>query len=401
MDNFRTLYRFELKKLAKRKLVWVGLLLSLATCGFSVFAGLIGTHYVDGTAYDTYYHMFQMDQAYSRALSGRPIDQTLLEETMDGYRKIPAGAQRYQLTEEYQTYARPYSPIFNFIRSALGADLEEVMAWAPEEQSLYDTRANNLEEYWAKLGLTEPEKAYWRQQETSIAKPMTYYEYSGWSIPLECLNTAGVMLLLLIPMCLCNIFYEEHTRRADQLTLSAAKGRLQLYWAKLAAGLTASIGFAILISLTILDLSLGYYGTEGYSAPLQLMLVNASHNLTMGQACLLGYAMLICAAGVWSVFAMLLSEALRSNLAAIAVCVGLLLAGMLATPSLGRVFDLIWDCLPQNFIAVWSIFTRRLICLWGHCFPVYAIVPIAYLVCGVLLAFLCKRFYSRYQVSGR
>lgn len=402
MDNLGTLYRFELKKLANRKLVWIGLLLSLAACGFSVFAALIGTHYVDGKAYDTYYHMFQVDQAYSRSLSSRPIDQSLLEETMDGYRKIPAGVDRYLLTEEYQTYARPYSPIFNIIRNCLTiVELEDVLAWEPEEQTLYRTRMENLEESWQSEGLTDGEKAYWRQQEKSTGKPWIYSEFTGWSTLLEVLNTAGFVALLLISICMSNVFYEEHARRTDQLTLSTVYGRRQLFWAKILAGLTLSMGIGLAITLTVMALSLGYFGTDGCNAPLQLMLVNRSHHLTMLQACLISYAMLLCAAGIWGVLTMALSEALRNNLAAVAVAVGLILAGMLANPPLGPAAELIWDCFPQNFIAVWSIFTRRLVCLWGRCFPVYAIVPLAYLLFTAIIALLCRRFYNRYQVSGR
>ncbi len=117
MNNFTALYRYEWKKLWQKKLVWLMFLLLAVTIGFSCCADLIGAYYVEGVAVDTNYHMFVTDTAYAKALSGRAIDQALLEETITAYGKIPENpGTNYSLTEEYQRYARPYSAIFNFVK---------------------------------------------------------------------------------------------------------------------------------------------------------------------------------------------------------------------------------------------------------------------------------------------
>lgn len=97
-----------------------------------------GNYYVDGELIDTNYNMYQTDKHYSEALNGRAIDQSLLEETIAAYRKIPEVAGRhYTLTKEYQQYARPYSEIFNFIRQISGMQTSEVMlSWQPDEDDL-------------------------------------------------------------------------------------------------------------------------------------------------------------------------------------------------------------------------------------------------------------------------
>ena len=116
MNNFGTVYRYEVKKILSRKLTGIVFLICVCCVLLFTLADLSGNYYVDGEVVDTHYHMFQVDQGYRRALSGRALDQQLLEEMAAAYQKIPAMAERYNLTDEYQTYARPYSEIFNLVR---------------------------------------------------------------------------------------------------------------------------------------------------------------------------------------------------------------------------------------------------------------------------------------------
>lgn len=66
-----------------------------------------------------------------------------------------------------------------------------------------------------------------------------------------------------------------------------------------------------------------------------------------------------------------------------------------------RVLSQIWDFLPFSFLERLHVFDPRTIPLFGHCFVSWQIVPVLYLLCSVGLAALGKRFYQRYQVSGR
>lgn len=403
MNNFGTLYRFELKKLMQRKLLWVSLLICLVVCGFSAFSALIGKHYVDGKLYDTYYHMFQVDQGYSRALSGRAIDQQLLEETFAAYGKIPPEAERYQITQEYQTYARPYSPIMNYTRNYLGGgSLEEVMLWKVDEADLYASRLNTLEDLWSRNRLSETEKNFWRQQEAKIEKPVVYVHSPGYNQMVDCLSTVAVLALLFISIGMAGVFFEEHTRRTDQLTLSTANGKVRLYWAKLLAGTTVAGGGTLLMMLTVAGLSLGIYGAEGSHAALQLYFWVSSYPLTVLQACLIGYGIVLLIAVFFGVFVMVLSEALRSNIGALSISVGLVvLGGMVTMPEGNRLLAQIWDYLPMCFLVIWNLFDIRLVTVFGRCMTSWQFVPVCYMLAVVLLVLAGKRVYQRYQVSGR
>ena len=106
INNLFTLYSYELKKLMQKKLLWATFLVCMAAIAFSILASLLGTYSANGVAIGTNYEQHLIDQAYRKALSGKPIDQSLLEETIAAYKDLPIETD-YVLTEEYQNYARP------------------------------------------------------------------------------------------------------------------------------------------------------------------------------------------------------------------------------------------------------------------------------------------------------
>ena len=105
MRDFTVLFRYELKKILKRRMVWMAFALCLVGIGVSATSSLFGTYYVEGEPVETHYEGFLIDKANSEALSGRAIDQALLQETVNAYKKVPADVAQYSNTPEYEQYA--------------------------------------------------------------------------------------------------------------------------------------------------------------------------------------------------------------------------------------------------------------------------------------------------------
>jgi len=400
--NLWTLYRYEIRKLTGRKLLWVTALLCAAGVAISAFAGIIGTYYVDGKPIESNYEAFRKDQAYRKAISGRAIDEMLLRETVDGYRHVPADAGRYTLTEEYETYARPYSDIFNLIRAWTGMDLSSIQSWEPDEAELYEARMQMIERSWQSALLTQKEKAYWREMEGRINKPFVYRYHEGYEMILNCFLTVGVMLLVFVAVCLPNLFADEHTQRTDQLVLSCPQGRMPAYWAKMLAGVTVCVAAAILMTLLIMGLCLLFYGTEGFDMPFQAYNSGYSYPISIGQACLIAYGMLIAASVLAAVFVMVTSELFRSGIAALSISTALIILGnVVMIPAQYRVLAQIWDWSPMAYLSAWNVFDSRTLVLFGRCFPSWQVVPGIYLLLSGALSFAGARIYRQYQVTGR
>lgn len=402
MYNLGTLFQFELKKLAKRKLLWITAFICLLCIGITVTSSLLGTYYVDGEPVETHYEIFRKDQVYRKALSGRDIDRELLQETVDAYRRIPSEAERYTLTEEYQTYARPYSDIFNLIRSWTKMELSDIQGWEVNEDALYLARTKLVEEDWQSIPLSEGEKEFWRNKERQIKLPLTYDYHEGYEIGLNSFLTIGVLMLLFIAICLSNVFSDEHVQRTDQLMLSSAKGKTTAYWAKILAGVTISVIGSSMMALVSLGLCMSIFGAEGFETAIQLYFYGYSYPLTMGQACLIAYGILILTSVLAAVFVMVLSERLHSGIATLAISAGLvIMGGMVTIPTQYRIAAQVWDWLPITYLSSYNIFDSRTICLLGHCFVSWKIVPFLYILCSIALVVGGKYFYQRYQVTGR
>lgn len=402
MKNLGTLYCYEMKKILRRKIVWIATALMLLTAVISNLADVFGDYVVDGTVIDSNYNQFLIDQKYERALSGRALDQTLMEEVSEGYGKIPPAAERYSLTEEYQRYARPYSSVFHIIRWMTGMTVSETMAWEMDYEEMYRKHAALLEEKWKEQQLTEAEKEYWRKREESLPRPLIYEYEEGYVHLLDMLYAIAIPFFLYIAICLSGVFAEEHSRRIDQLLLSSKYGKQPLYFAKIMAGLSFAAVSALVFTGVIIGVSLAIYGRDGFMAAVQLTEPDYSGHLSAGMAALIGCGVLVISSILTAAIVLLFSELLRSSMPTLAlVAAGIIFSGFVNIPDQYRILGQLWDYLPFNFTAAWNILDVRLVSVFGILFQGWQIVPVCYLVLAGLLAAGGAVFYCRYQVKGR
>ena len=401
MNNLLTMYGFELKKILQKKLVWISLFICMAAIVFSILFPLSGTYYANGVAISTNYEQHLLDQGYRKALSGKFIDQSLLEETIAAYKDLPIETN-YVVTEEYQTYARPYSEIFNLIQAWTGMNKKATVQWIPDETALYDSLLDRFEEIAIDNHLTEEEIVYWQEKADTLTTPMVYQFHEAYRNILENFLIVGFMMLLFATIALSSSFPDEHMYRTDQLVLCSTNGKMRLYWVKLMSGITVGCVGALLLTILTWVLCLCVFGTDGFNAMIQIFYTTYAGNITIGQACLIAYGCLLMTSILMSVFVMFLSELFHSSIAAISITTAMILAGMLVQPPVEyRILGQIWDYLPTCFLAMWSTFDVRLVSLFGMHFTAYQIVPLLYVVVAVLLAFLGSRIYCRRQISGR
>ena len=404
MNNFGDLFRYECKKLLNKKIVWISFFLCMAAILCSQVIPFLGDYYIDGKLVDTNYNMYQTDKGYAKALSGREINQSLLEETIAAYRKIPdIPGVHYTLTDEYQQYARPYSEIFGFIRKTTGMQTSEVMfSWQASEDDLYAKRQSWLMSQWEDLRLSKGEIDFWQEREAQIKTPYIYQAHEGYSTMLSDYQTVGILALMLVAICLSGIFSDEHTRKTDQIILCSPLGKTRLYWAKIAAGISFAAISTILFFVFIFVTTICLYGADGFHAAFQLIYAGSSDPITCGQAVMIAYGNMMITAVMVSVFVMVLSELLHSNIATLAVSTGLLIMAMIVSvPDHYRVAAQIWDWLPWCFLTPWNVFGQYTISIFGHYLAPWQAILGIYFVAGAMIAAIGKPIYERFQVSGR
>ena len=402
MKNFKTLYHFELKKIFSRKIVWITIAIILILNASTVYSQILGTYYIGEKKVGSNYSIFIQSKNNEKALSGRLIDQQLLDETWAAYGRIPVQSQQYTGTEEYWKYAYPYSAVFNFVREYMGVSVEDALNWKANESSLYGGRQDVLESIWNNYYLTKGEKDYWSQKELSVEKPLKYAYKEGWWTLLDALYTIGIMTLLTIAVCISNVFTVEQSRKTDQLIFCSCYGKSTLYMAKLSAGISFAAFVALFYTIVVGLQTLLLYGWDGFSAAFQLIYPDYSAPISVGQAALAAYGLLIMAAVLTGVFTMILSEILKNGVGTLAVLSGIIILSMFVSiPNHFRVLAQIWNYIPSVFLAIWNIFDCRLVPFMGTYLTNIQFVPILYIVISILLSVLGYQIYRRNQVETR
>ena len=397
-----TLFFYELKKIIYRKIMWICMLCGVLLLAFSVAGPLVGDYVVNGERLGSNYEEFQKDVAYQKELDGRVIDETLLAEMQKAYGKVSLNDKKYSLTEEYQTYARPYSAIFNYVRQTTGLSGAGVWEMEASVNALKEMRLELRELRWEEDYLSEVEKEYWRAKEEEIENPVVFWYAEGYSALLSLAYTVGILSIFMIAICMAGVFPEEHLRKTDQQILSSKYGRKDVYWAKLCAGTLVSFGLACVFVLITFVTAFFIYGMEGFDAAFQIIYAGSSCPISVGQAVLIIYGIILCAGTFIGVLVMTLSENLHSSVGTLSIVTGLIvLPMMISVPEEYRVAAQLWSYLPSDIVAVWSCFSPRMVVLLGNVLQGWQVVPVLYAGIGVVAAIVTERVFVKYQVSGR
>lgn len=414
MDNFVTLYQYELKKIWKRKMVRIttGILMLIAVY-MGVSESLTTGHSKTNGSTTVYMNGFEFvafEKENAQMISGRKIDDALLEEVKAAYQRVHvADKEGDSMTTMYMKdgedaeqlfkLREQYTEIYRYVRNIMG-NYEAIHSIS--EDALYQKRNEKLQSLWEEQFLTEEEKAYWLEKEDSIEKPFVYSYAEGWSTILDEFLSLIFMLSLGIAICLSNVFSDEHLRKTDQLILCSKYGKKKLFYAKIAAGV--SFGTAIgagLLCLTMLS-TFSVYGVEGFDTAIQVYLPVCSWNLTMGQAVLFMSVVYLFAAVFLSIMTMFLSEALENGIAVM----GLMTGGMLFTmvgdiPYRFRMVSQLYGLLPTVLLRVWQLWDDRLLKPFGVYLANFQSALVIWLAISVVLICIGSRLYRNGQITGR
>lgn len=398
MKNFGILYRYELKKICRRKLVLVSYLFGVIVMA-ALFAGnLMGTGYY--YEYDAenkgarriskpYAEVEAIRRDYLRSLSGRILDEELMEQLKKGYLDDEIGTIQWNLNS--------YDP-FVYLNVIKDKNWESATA-----EEFYDYQSSAIQSGLDYFELSGEDRSYWEEKVAKLGSLIVDYS-GGWQAMLENSSFLCLVVILLITVGLCSSFSKEHQYRTDQLLLSSLNGRKTLFLAKLAAGESLAMGVSLVSFLLYVAACGVLYGLDGFYTPIQLWTKGSlsSLNLTMGQLALLYLGLLILASLMTGTLVMLLSELFRNAIPAMlvpfllsAVAVLNLLVGK------GRLINQIISYLPTYRISYRTLTDYYLVGMGSLKMNAIQFSFVIYLVLAVLFGGLCKKCYCRYQVTGR
>lgn len=400
MKNFRTLVRFELKKILGRRVTRIAFGIVFLTMVAAAVVEVAVTREIKGVR-TTQYEAERQEKESQKLIIGKTVDDALVEAMF-----------RAMTTEE--TAFKPYVDLYNvMVRRMCGTDAlstgsleaaKEVLGIAQEKELVYEARKQRIESEMEEQKLTEAEKEYWREvlaQEDSVPWTYDYYvgPYSAWTLA----YTAIVLIAIMLAVCLANLFADEHQKKTDQLVLCSRNGRKMLYWAKITAGMVFTIVSTGLVILVAVVPQLMIFGVEGLHAPIQLNTPTSMVQMTFGEIIVYTYVLVIIASLMYTSIILCCSELFRNSTVAVVAVIGVLvlLPMMVMIPYEFRVLGQIFDLNPINMVAAWSVLDYRLVPVPGGYLTVQQAAPVLYALFICLFVFIGRRAYLKYQVGGR
>lgn len=414
MKRIGALYSYELKKIVNRKLVWIVGAIIVLLCGFLSFSDLIGSTYYFEDKGISGYEAMKINRKFARNLNGRKIDDSLLQEMQASFPKengekiirniSMSGTQTAIVTadsqeDEFERGITKYMPIYSYVQMIIE---DNNSALETDANGLYLERENSISQNHADQMLTEKETDYWEKKEVQIKTPFTYEYTGGWGNLWEYAYTINYMVLLMLAICLSNVFSVEHLRKTDAIILCSKHGRRDLYIAKILAGTTFGVVTAVLcFGITAIS-SICIYGADGFHAAVQLAFPLSSWNITVGESVLILLIALVIISILYSITIMVLSEILKNSIAVMAIPVGIMIfTMMLNIPYQFRIASQIYGLLPTNLLIKWKLWDDRLVSVFGKYLTNFQIAPIIYLIITIILFFVGKKVYLKYQIGAR
>jgi ABC-type transport system involved in multi-copper enzyme maturation permease subunit len=272
-------------------------------------------------------------------------------------------------------------------------------------QYFYENRTKKLAEHLDtnQAGLTDAEKQFIMNMNDKVKTPFVYSYKHGWMNLMMQSAMTFVALGIIMSVCVSSVFSNEFQTGAASIILSSVNGRKKVFTAKITAAAVFATAFFILTAALLAVVFLTVFGAEGHNASFQNTGLMSVYNLTHLQAYLLvaGLAFL----GYMSCFAVtiLISSAVKSNFAVIAVSLLVLLAPMFI-PEVQNQSTLTYllDLFPIKMLESYS--TLR------ACFKLYpfgdtfitqpaAMLLAAGFICAVCLT-AARIVYSKQQVTS-
>lgn len=382
MKNLGTLYRYELKKIWKRKLTWI---VPLALAALMVYVAIAG-----------FSSEVKDRQQFLRDGALRMDGQIMNEAFFSAMRKTlsEAGKIGDHLDDAYYYAVNPdyYYPYY----MAIELNIDPKAATAAD---FYNARRSLVEEKWAAQKLTEKEIAYWSAQEMQVQQPFTFRStQDGLSDCLTVIYGISTIIPVVIAMCLCGVFSEERRTRTDQMIYSSKQGKGTICVVKLLAGITAALCAAILVIGAVCVTYAALKGWNSFDAAIQIKYLDSSLPITLGQALFIMFGLLLLYGLLCGGVTMLVSVLTGNTIAALAAPIVFMIAqAWIQLPGLQAA-----DYLPnQLFNGGYALCNVRLVGFFGAFLNNIEFAFLLYGIITVLLMALCGLGWRRNTVSGK
>lgn len=216
--------------------------------------------------------------------------------------KIQSCGLEQDSDEAYVKIARPLGDIYYFLAkhyTPLGKRIDRTeldRVDLTDGARFYERRMDKITDYlnmdFSFGNYTEAEKSYWIHKAEAVTVPFAW----GDQTVMDCtwdIIMLGFYLLFVIIICVSSVFSSEHESGAAALLLTTKYGKDRLVLAKMTVSVLFTLGYLIISSLAGVGVMALLFGLPGRELPVQLWDTAIPYDLTVWQACLWSFAVML------------------------------------------------------------------------------------------------------------
>lgn len=270
-----------------------------------------------------------------------------------------------------------------------------------EGADFYKARQEKIEKTLnaSSRGLSEEQKAYWRNMNGKVDKPFQYGYFKGWEIMI---SSFELLIFALLSACIviAPVFSGEYQAGTDAVILSAKYGKTKLAAAKIIASyLSGALAFTLNAALA-LGLPLAAFGFEGWNLPLQIANTTIPYPFTFLQAVLVNLGVIYLVLFAMIGLTLLLSANMKSPYLVLIVLVPVLFIPLFLSPNgTTGVYNLTLFLLPYRS-TIPEIGKYISYQFGGFVMDAFTMRAILYAVLTAVMLPLASLSFQKHQVSA-
>ena len=384
MNNLGTLYRFEVRKILRRKITVIAMIaVSLLMVAINIGEYVAGSKIVNKE---------------EQILVGRAVDDKMLDEMRAAVEpKTVTLDDGTQMAIGMGINDPAYQPLMEYLRTIAG-NIDK--AYNMTEADLEKRFDGVIDEIIREQHLTDSEIKYWQAKRAQSPMPLTYGKIqNGWGDSVCILYVVSILSMISIAATLSGVFSDEAQLHTDALLFASRNGNKRLMTAKWLAGITVGMLETLVILLVSVGTEFAISGFGGGEASVQFFVGPTAMDMKISTAFWTCSGIMLVIGLLMSAFAMCLSQVFGNSVAVIASMTVLWLVSMLSPPYSWRLISQACSYLPVTFIGSWVFSDYRMVNLFGRLFTILQAAPVVYLILTVILSGLTKASYDRYQVT--
>lgn len=247
-------------------------------------------------------------------------------------------------------------------------------------------------------GLSEEEKAYWRDKNSRVAEPFPYGYFEGWEIIISAFELL-MFAVLAICIVIAPVFAGEYQAGTDAVILSAKYGKTKVTAAKTAAALLFGVLAFTLHVVIAFALPLAAFGIDGWNLPLQINGTTVPYPMTFLEGTLVNlgviYLVLIAMIGL----TLFLSSRMKSPYLVLAVVVPVLFIPMfLSLNGTSGIYNLLVFLTPyQSLVPRFGSYISYQ--LGSVVLDVFSMRAVVYAILALILLPLAGMGFKKHQTA--